>query len=81
MRRLYRRQRRSFGFSDAQIQAAGRVWPPAAVGVAGTGDRTRPLGIWIRGSIGMLGTIPLMLMDLADPLIPTRSGIRWIWFV
>lgn len=71
MRRLYRRQRRSFGLSDAQIQAAGRVghlpqrgWPVPVIG-------TRPLGLWIRGSIGMLGTIPLMLMDLADPLIPT----------
>jgi len=29
----------------------------------------------------MLGTIPLMLMDLADRLIPTRSGIRRTWFV
>jgi len=29
----------------------------------------------------MLGTIPLMLMDLADPLIPSRSGIRRTWFV
>ena len=75
---VLRADRRAGGGEDPGGRAG---WPPAAAGVAGTGDRTRPLGLWIRGSIGMLGTIPLMLMDLADPLIPTRSGIRRTWFV
>jgi len=33
-------------------------------------DIARVDGEAFRGSIGMLGTIPLMLMDLADRLIP-----------
>ena len=65
----YRRQRRSSGLSDAQIQAAGRVGHLPQRQAAGTGHRTRPLGPWIRGSLGMLGTIPLMLMNLANRLI------------
>ncbi len=42
----------------------------ACATAAGPGHRSRPLGVWIRGSIGMLGTTPLMLMNLANRLIP-----------
>ena len=75
---LYRRQRRSSGLSDAQIQGAGRVGHLPQRGAAGTGHRTRPLGLWIRGSIGMLGTVPLMLMNLANRLIPYPIAPDWI---
>ncbi len=75
---LYRRQRRSFGLSDAQIQAAGRVGHLPQRGAAGTGHRTRPLGLWIRGSIGMFATIPLMVMNLASRLIPFPIIPDWI---
>jgi fumarate reductase subunit D len=82
----YRRQRRSSGLSDAQIQAAGRLGHLPQRGAAGTGHRARPLGLWIRGSIGMLATIPLMVMNLANRLIPfpivpdwIQSGLDWLW--
>jgi hypothetical protein len=67
---LYRRGRRATGLSNAQIQAAGRVGHLPRRRAAGTGHRTWPLGLWIGGSIGLLATIPLLLMNLANRLIP-----------
>jgi hypothetical protein len=75
---LYRRQRRSSGLSDAQIQAAGRVGHLPPRGAGGAGHRSRPLGLWIRGCIGMLGTIPLMVMNLFTRLIPYPIAPDWI---
>jgi hypothetical protein len=75
---LYRRKRRSLGLSDAQIQAAGRVGHLPQRRAAGTGHQARPLGLWIRGSIGMLATIPLMVMNLANRLIPYPIVPDWI---
>lgn len=75
---LYRRWRRSSGLSDVQIQAVGRVGHLPQRRSARTGHRTASLARWIRGSIGVLCAIPLVLMGLANKLIPYPIVPDWI---
>lgn len=75
---LYWRQRRSYGLYDAQILAASRVGHlPQRQADANT-YRIPPLALWIRGSVGMICAIPVVLVGLANTAVGVVIISDWI---
>ena len=75
---LYLRQRRSSGLSDAEIQAASRVGHLPRRQGGPTARRVPPLRLWIRGFIGMICAIPLMIAGLVNSIFGVVVISGWI---
>ena len=75
---LYWRQRRSSGLSDAEIQAASRIGhlPRRQGGLVVR--RVPPPGLWVRGIIGMLCAIPVVLAGLVNTIFGVMVVQNWI---
>ena len=77
---LYLRQRRSSGLSDAEIQAASRVGHLPRRQGGPTARRVPPAGelVEIRGFIGMICAIPLMIAGLVNSIFGVVVIPGWI---
>ena len=79
---LYWRQRRSSGLSDAEIQAASRIGHLPRRQGGPVVRRVPPPGLWVRGIIGMLCAIPVVLAGLVNTISASwssRTGFRPRW--
>ena len=75
---LYQRQRRSSRLSDAQIQDASRIGHlPRRQGAPVTFRMPSP-GLWIRGIVGMLCAIPVVLVGLVNTIVGVLVIQNWI---
>jgi hypothetical protein len=75
---LYRRQRRSSRLSDAQIQEASRIGHLPRRQSGPTPRRVPPPGLWVRGIIGMLCAIPVVLAGLVNTIFGVIVIQNWI---
>jgi hypothetical protein len=75
---LHLRQRRSSGLSDAEIQAASRVGHLPRRQAGPTARRVPPPGLWIRGTLGMLCAIPVVIVGLINSIFGVAVISGWI---
>lgn len=75
---LYWRQRRSAGLSDAEIQAASRIGHLPRRQGDPVVRRVPPAGLWVRGIIGMLCAIPVVLAGLVNTIFGVIVIQNWI---
>jgi hypothetical protein len=75
---LYRRQRRSSGLSDAQIQQVSRIGHLPRRQRGPVVRRMPPPGLWFRGIIGMLCAIPVVLVGLVNTIFGVVVIQNWI---
>ena len=77
---LYRRQRRSSGLRDADVQAMSRVGhlPPPTGGSAAARRPLPPRATWLRGSTGLVLAPPLVLLGLVNTFAGMLVFSDWI---
>ncbi len=75
---LHLRQRRPSGLSDAEIQAASRVGHLPRRQAGPTARRVPPPGLWIRGTLGMLCAIPVVIVGLVNSIFGVALISGWI---
>ena len=77
---LYRRQRRSSGLRDPDVQAMSRVGhlPPPTGGSAAARRPLPPLATWLRGLTGLVLALPLVLLGLVNTLAGVPVVSDWI---
>jgi hypothetical protein len=75
---LYRRQRRSSGLSDAQIQEASRIGHLPCRHDRRVARRVPPSGLWVRGIIGMVCAIPVVLAGIVNMILGVPVIQNWI---
>ena len=77
---LYRRQRRSSGLRDADVQAMSRVGhlPPPTGGSAAARRPLPPPATWLRGLTGLVFAPPLVLLGLVNTLAGMLVFSDWI---
>jgi hypothetical protein len=77
---LYRRQRRSSGLKDADVQAMSRVGHlPSPTGGRATARRPLPpLATWLRGLAGLVLGLPVVLLGMVNTLAGVLVFSDWI---
>ena len=75
---LYWRQRRSSGLSDAQIQQVSRIGHLPRRQRGPVVRQMPPPGLWVRGIIGMLCAIPVVLVGLLNTVFGIIVIQNWI---